>query len=153
MHYQEVPCTTDEQALSSWPSSPAVEHAEASPTTENKTLVIGEGNGGHYFVDGTVNDRSLNFAIDNGATFVTLPSATASSAGVRCQGSTLVQTVNGEAQACSATIQKLKFGHFTLLHVQAMVVPHLSQPLLGMNVLKQFRVEQDSGQLRLSRKY
>jgi predicted aspartyl protease len=37
--------------------------------------------------------------------------------------------------------------------VDAVVMPNLAQPLLGMNVLKQFRVEQDNGQMRLSRKY
>jgi predicted aspartyl protease len=37
--------------------------------------------------------------------------------------------------------------------VQAMIVPNLSQPLLGMNVLKRFHVEQDNGAMHLSRKY
>ena len=46
-----------------------------------------------------------------------------------------------------------KFGHFTLHYVDAVVMPNLSQPLLGMNVLKQFRVKQNNGQMRLSRNY
>jgi aspartyl protease family protein len=36
--------------------------------------------------------------------------------------------------------------------VEAIISPNLSQPLLGMNVLKQFRVEQDSGEMRLIEK-
>ena len=64
-----------------------------------------------------------------------------------------MQTGNGTTQGCTVTIEKLKFGHFTLHYVDAVVMPNLGQPLLGMNVLKQFRVEQDNGQMRLSRKY
>jgi predicted aspartyl protease len=30
---------------------------------------------------------------------------------------------------------------------------NLNQPLLGMNVLKQLRVEQDNGEMHLSKKY
>lgn len=84
---------------------------------------------------------------------VALPLATAVSAGLTCQGKGLMKTGNGVAQVCTTTIEKLKFGHFTLRYVQAVVMPNLSQPLLGMNVLKQFRVEQDNGEMRLSKKY
>lgn len=153
MLYQEKPCEKEAQAVSSWGSTSGGEIEDDSPANENKTLVIGQGNGGHYFIEGAVNDSYLNFVIDTGATVVTLPLATAENAGVKCQGKAMMQTGNGVSQACTAIIQKLKFGHFTLHYVQALVAPNLSQPLLGMNVLKQFRVEQDNGQMRLSRKY
>ncbi len=152
MLYQEKPCEKNEH-VSSWASTSGVAVEGDSPAAENSPLVIGQGNGGHYFIDGSVNDNYLNFVVDTGATVVALPTATAANAGVRCQGKALVQTGNGVIQACTATIEKLRFGNFTLRYVQAMVAPNLAQPLLGMNVLKQFRVEQDNGQMRLSRKY
>ncbi len=151
--YQEKPCPKEAAALSSWTLAPVAEIDGDSPAAENRALVMGQGNGGHYFIDGSVNDSYLNFVIDTGATVVTLPQAMAANAGVKCQEKAFMQTGNGITQACTAVIQKLKFGHFTLHFVQAMVVPNLSQPLLGMNVLKRFRMEQDNGQLRLSRKY
>jgi clan AA aspartic protease (TIGR02281 family) len=64
-----------------------------------------------------------------------------------------MHTGNGVTQGCTVVIPKLKFGHFILRNVDAVVMSNLSQPLLGMNVLKQFRVEQENGQMRLSRKY
>ncbi len=149
--YQEKPCEKEAQAVSSWASTSGVE-VEDSPDA-NKTLVIGQGNGGHYFVDGSVNDNYLKFVIDTGATVVALPLSVAANAGVKCQKQTMMSTGNGVTQGCAVTIQKLRFGHFTLRYVDAVVMPNLSQPLLGMNVLKQFRVEQDDGQMRLSRKY
>lgn len=151
--YQQTPCEKEVQAVSSWASATVADIDGDSPVAEAKTLVMGQGNGGHYFIDGSVNDSYLNFVIDTGATLVTLPLAMAAGAGVKCQGKASVQTGNGVIQACTATIQKLKFGNFTLHYVQALVAPNLSQPLLGMNVLKRFHVEQDNGQMRLSRKY
>ena len=153
MLYQEKPCEKEVQAVSSWASSSGGEVEAGSSSEENKVLVVGQGNGGHYFIDGAVNDNFLNFVIDTGATIVALPLAVAVNAGVKCKSSALMQTGNGTTKGCTTTIQKLKFGHFTLHYVDAVVVPNLNQPLLGMNVLKQFRVEQDNGQMRLSRKY
>lgn len=154
MLYQEKPCEKETSSISSWVSNSTstVEVDTGNPANE-KPLVISQGNGGHYFIDGAVNDSYLNFVIDTGATVVSLPLATAASSGVKCQKRVIMHTGNGETEGCTATIQKLKFGHFTLRYVDAVVMPNLSQPLLGMNVLKQFRVEQDNGQMRLSRKY
>jgi clan AA aspartic protease (TIGR02281 family) len=155
MIYQEKPCEKEVQAVSSWAatSTSAVEVDTDSPDSQDMVLVIGQGKGGHYFIDGAVNDNYLNFVIDTGATTVALPLAIAANAGVKCRKMARMSTGNGITQGCLATIQKLKFGHFTLRYVDAVVMPNLSQPLLGMNVLKQFRVEQDNGQMRLSRKY
>jgi clan AA aspartic protease (TIGR02281 family) len=152
--YQEKPCEKEVEAVSSWASaSTSTVETDAGTPSENQVLTIGQGNGGHYYIDGAVNDSYLNFVIDTGATVVALPLAVAANAGLKCKKQALMSTGNGVTQGCTVTIQKLKFGHFTLRYVDAVVMPNLSQPLLGMNVLKQFRVEQDNGQMRLSRKY
>lgn len=155
MLYQEKPCEKEVQSVSSWASTSttAVEVDADAAGSESAVLVIGQGPGGHYFIDGAVNDSYLNFVIDTGATTVALPLSVASNAGVTCKKAAMMSTGNGVTRGCTVTIEKLKFGHFTLHYVDAVVMPNLSQPLLGMNVLKQFRVEQDNGQMRLSRKY
>ncbi len=145
LEYQETPCADNDQSVSSW-------NANANPNGNN-TLVLGQGAGGHYFVNGSINDHSLNFAIDTGASQVTLPLETASSAGLRCKHLTNLQTANGATRSCLTTIDKLTFGGFTLYYVDAIVAPNLNQPLLGMNVLKQFHIEQDGNQLHISRSY
>jgi len=146
--YQEKPCAAETSSVSSWT-------AVANSTSDSGagTLIVGQGNNGHYFVDATINDFFLNFVIDTGASAVTLPQSVAISAGLRCITKITVRTGNGNSQACTTIIQKLKFGMFTLSDVEAVIAPNLNQPLLGMNVLKRFRVEQDEGQLRLSKKY
>lgn len=137
LHYQEKPCADKTNSVASWGS------ASGSP------LIMRQGAGGHYFVDGTINDHMLNFVIDTGASVVTIPQVHANRAGLICQHQTMVHTANGLTSACRTTIHKLKFGTFTLTNVEASIVPNLGQPLMGMNVLKQFRVEQDSGEMRL----
>jgi clan AA aspartic protease (TIGR02281 family) len=154
MLYQEKPCDKEVQSVSSWASTTTKVEVDAdTPGAESKTLVLGQGQGGHYYIDGSVNDNYLNFVVDTGATVVALPMSIATSAGLKCKQAIMMSTANGNAQGCLTTIDRLKIGQFTLRYVDAVVQPNLGQPLLGMNVLKQFRVEQDNGQMRLSKKY
>ncbi|PJC03913.1 MAG: TIGR02281 family clan AA aspartic protease, partial [Gallionellales bacterium CG_4_9_14_0_8_um_filter_55_61] len=45
---------------------------------------------------------------------------------------------------------ELRFGKFTLNNIAATLAPNLDQPLLGMNVLSQFRIVQDKEEMRIS---
>jgi aspartyl protease family protein len=150
--YQETPCSEETKAVSSWNSANS-EDAETGSTSGNGALIVGQGRGGHYFVDGTINDYALNFAIDTGATYVTIPLDMAKSAGLRCKHLSAMQTANGAEKVCLTSIQKLTFGNFTLQYVDALIAPGLAQPLLGMNVLKRFHLEQDSNQMRITKNY
>jgi aspartyl protease family protein len=136
--YQEKPCADENKSLSSWGS------ASGAP------FVMKQGENGHYFVDGTVNNHKLNFVIDTGASLISLPQKFANAAGLQCQRASMSRTANGISQTCTTTIQTLQFGNFTLKNVEAMIAPNLDQPLMGMNVLKQFKVEQNSGEMRLT---
>lgn len=135
--YQENPCADTAKSVSSWGN------AGGAP------LVINQGHQGHYFIDGSVNDKPLNFVVDTGASIVSLPQTIAGKAGLACQRKAILRTGNGNTEACTTTITSLKFGNFTFKNIEAIVAPNLDQPLLGMNVLKQFRIEQDSGAMRL----
>lgn len=151
--YQEKPCAEATKSVSSWNASTEAKTDEEGSPSSSGPLVIGQGNHGHYFVDGAINDYFLNFVIDTGASIVTLPQSVATSAGLRCLTQVTMRTGNGNTRACTTIIQKFRFGSFTLREVEAVIAPNLNQPLLGMNVLKRFRVEQDGGQMRLSKKY
>lgn len=140
MLYQEKPCTDESQPVSSWGS------ASGAP------LVMSQGDNGHYSVDGTINKQRLNFVIDTGASLVSIPQGIATSAGLSCLRQVTMRTGNGMVNACATIIQQLQFGSFTMKNVKAIIAPNLDQPLLGMNVLDQFRVEQDNGEMRLSSK-
>jgi aspartyl protease family protein len=143
--YQSEPCSKDSQAISSWRSD--------SSSGSDKPLVLSQGRGGNYYTDGSINGHFLNFVIDTGATFVTIPLSFAESAGLKCKSMATMQTANGSSNVCHVVIQNLSFGNFSLDSVDALVAPNLGQALLGMNVLKRFRVEQDASEMRLTKNY
>jgi hypothetical protein len=61
-----------------------------------------------------------------------------------------MNTANGKADACKAKIKKLVFGFFQIEDVDAVIVPNLGQPLMGMNVLQMFNISQDKGEMQIS---
>jgi predicted aspartyl protease len=62
----------------------------------------------------------------------------------------MMNTANGVSNGCTTTISELKVGEFVFTNVTALIVPSLSQPLLGMNVLQAFNIEQKNGEMKLS---
>lgn len=150
--YQELPCKQDAQSLKSWiaPSETGQVDDAALESGANGTLVITQRGNGHYFVDGSVNGKALTFIVDTGASSVVLPRPVAMAAGVYCKDQVLMQTVGGTASGCVGLVARLKFGPFQVRDVPVMIAPNLTQPLLGMNVLQQFRIEQAGGELRIS---
>jgi clan AA aspartic protease (TIGR02281 family) len=146
MRYQKSACPEDVQENSSMveiKTTKAVIQAK-------KTLVIDQQPNGHYFLEGEVNGTALTFVIDTGASIVSLPSSAALKAEINCKEQVRMSTANGEANGCSVIIPKLKIGSFLIQDVAAVVVPNLSVPLLGMNVLQQFNIVQDHGRMRIS---
>ncbi|MFZ2406069.1 MAG: TIGR02281 family clan AA aspartic protease [Methylobacter sp.] len=146
MKYQKSACAENVQNTSS-----LVEIKTTKSTNKGKkTLIIDQNANGHYFLGGEVNSTALTFVIDTGASVVSLPSSVARSAEIECKKQVKMSTANGIADACSVTIPKLKIGSFLIEDVAAVIVPNLSEPLLGMNVLQQFNIVQDHGQMRIS---
>ena len=140
--YQKEPCSEQLQTITSWTAPVETKKAKQSVSLE-------PGMGGHYYLDSEVNGNALIFVVDTGASMVSLPTAVAQVANIKCQNQVVMQTANGATRACSATINKLKIGPFLVKEVAAVIVPNLSQPLLGMNILQQFNIEQDGSRMRI----
>lgn len=140
--YQESPCKQDVQAVSKW--------GAAEMQQLNGMLVLKQRGNGHYFLEALVNDKALTLLVDTGASGIALPISFALSAKINCRNKIYMQTANGVAEACTSIIPKLMFGPFTLTDVPAVMSKNLSQPLFGMNVLQQFKVEQNNGEMRIS---
>ena len=147
--YQKTPCT--EEAVSSWTPNTKVKLPTKEAKKKNtEVLVIPQGQGGHYFLNGEVNSHGLTFVVDTGATIVSLPRAFAASASLFCNDKAVIETANGQSNVCTSTITELKLGNFVFKNVTALIVPNLAQPLLGMNVLQGFNIEQKNEEMRLS---
>jgi clan AA aspartic protease (TIGR02281 family) len=114
-------------------------------------LILKQGQNGHYFLNGEINNRALTFVVDTGASMVSLPNEFAQSAIMSCDGKDVtMETANGRSNACTTTILELKLGNFVFKNITALIVPNLSQPLLGMNALQAFDIQQKNGEMRLS---
>ncbi len=136
--YQDIPCSQPNDAVSNW---------DAKKGNAGK-LVLDVGDGGQFFVDAKVNGQSMLFKIDSSASFVTLPYAMGMTAQLTCQDG----SSNTGTTGCATTINTLNFGPFTLSGVKAMLSPSASQPVLGINVLRQFNVTPEGSRMTISAK-
>lgn len=149
INYQKSACTENAETVSSWAAKEKLPDKEPERKTHRELIIKQSGNG-HYFLEGAVNNKALSFVIDTGASIVSLPSTIALDAGISCKDQIVLETANGSTGACTTTIQKLKFGPFVVKDALATIVPNLSQPLLGMNILQHFNMAQANGEMRIS---
>ena len=106
---------------------------------------------GHYYSSGTVNGSPVVFMIDTGATTVSISSEIASRAGIEKCSPQLVVTANGKVNACKTTVPEVTFGKFKLTHVEVTIMPNMpGNALLGMNILRNFHIEQIDKVMRIS---
>lgn len=108
--------------------------------------------GGHYAVDGTVNNVPLQFLLDTGASRVSLPERFAKRAGITACKKSKSRTANGIVDTCIARVRELSIGQFTLRNVEVSYGKGLPEDtfLLGMNVISQFSMEQKDDVMKLT---
>ncbi len=159
--YQKSACGANAETLDSW--SPKEQPVEAEAESDTQTdeqnspkkkepvvLTLQQNISGHYKATGSINNKPLNFVVDTGATLVSLPELIAHEASIYCDEKIKVDTANGAVDSCTAKINELKFGPFIIKDVTAVLQSNLEQPLLGMNVLQLFKIEQNSGEMKLT---
>ena len=159
--YQKAPCQGNADTVTSWlpeqkVATPIEDTSVIEPGDDAKkkedasVLKLKQNVSGNYFVEGSINDKPLSFVVDTGATFVSLPEAVAHGALIYCDDKIQIATANGVTDSCTAKISKLRFGQFEIKDVPAVIQPNLGQPLLGMNVLQSFKIEQNNGEMSIS---
>jgi clan AA aspartic protease (TIGR02281 family) len=110
---------------------------------------------GHFHIDGAIQGAPVRFLIDTGASTVSISRQLAARIGLDCDGlqdqAATFSTANGTVQGCISRVAKLEFGPFRISHATVAVLPNLaSDALLGMNALREVRMEQAGDKLRLS---
>ncbi len=125
------------------------EHTGASQSPIN--IAISE-NGGFY-IAGTINGHAVNFQIDTGAGMLAISTQAAKDYGITgCENHGKSSTANGTTDTCITKAASLTFGNFELKDIDISVMPNMNDhPLLGMNVLRLFKVEAQNGSLRISK--
>ncbi|NQY34320.1 MAG: retroviral-like aspartic protease family protein [Alteromonadaceae bacterium] len=114
-------------------------------------VVLQQNRLGHYLVQGGINDQSVTFLLDTGATQVSIPAHIADQLNLPSYGSYPVQTANGTVTVYQTKLEQLSIGNIFLYNVEAHINPGMKSDeiLLGMSALKRVEFTQTGKQLTL----
>ena len=104
---------------------------------------------GHYHWPGRVNGVAVEFLVDTGATSTALPQALAQRAGLTAERGVTTSTAGGTVRGVLAQADIDLDGGVRAQRLRVTVLPGLSSPLLGMDVLSRLDLSQSDGVLRL----
>lgn len=118
----------------------------------NKEVSLERNRYGHYVASGKINDQSVEFLLDTGATLVAIPEHIASQLNLKKGRSFQTQTANGISQSYTTTIDKLTLGDIVMTNVPASISSGMTfnQILLGMSFLKHLQLTQQGSELKIS---
>ena len=114
-------------------------------------VILKQNRQGHYVTQGNINEASVTFLLDTGATQVSIPAHIADKLQLESYGSYSVQTANGKVTVYKTKIDQLSIGNLFLYNVAEHINPAMKNDeiLLGMSALKQLDFQQTGKQLIL----
>jgi aspartyl protease family protein len=129
---------------------------QASPAAEASYAVVPTSELGDLVADGEVNGMPVRFAVDTGATLITLPAREASRLGLDYHNGqkTMMQTANGEVLAYRLKLDTVRVGELAVHDVDAVIAENDSLPsaLLGMSFLNRVDMRREGTILTLTKR-
>ena len=115
-------------------------------------VVLARNRDGHYVATGEINGSAVQFLVDTGATFISIPDAQADELGLARGATMQAQTANGIVRVYATKLTEVKLGNIVLHNVPASINPGMKGPdiLLGMSFLGHLEITQRADTLRLS---
>ncbi len=116
-----------------------------------REVILMQNRQGHYVAAGLINDVSVTFLLDTGATDVAIPAAIAQQAELIPGVQSRAITANGTVVVYSTRIDSLVLGNIVLNDIVASITPSMdsSTILLGMSALRQVEFTQQGQRLTL----
>ena len=116
-----------------------------------REVVLQQNRQGHYVASGTVNNVSVLFLLDTGATDVAIPDSIALAAGLQRSNTSRASTANGVVTVYSTRVAELTLGNIVLEDVNASITTSMTGDtiLLGMSALRQVEFSQRGDELTL----
>lgn len=117
-------------------------------------IVLPIGSGGHFFAQGWVNGKPIQFMVDTGATTVAMGVRDAQRMGIDYQKGLAVRmgTANGIAQGWKVKLNSVKIGDVEVYGVDAVIGPDMPYALLGNSFLGQFNMNKTIDQMVLDKR-
>ena len=107
---------------------------------------------GHFFSQGRINERPVQFLVDTGASVIAISLAEADRLGINYRTGRPVQmgTANGMATGWAIKLASVRVGDVTSYEVDAVVIPAaMPMVLLGNSFLNRFNMRRDGDQMML----
>jgi aspartyl protease family protein len=112
---------------------------------------------GDLVADGEVNGMPVRFAVDTGATFITLPAREASRLGLDYHNGekVVMETANGNVLAYRLQLDTVRVGGVAVHNVDAVIMEDNRLPiaLLGMSFLNRTDMRREGTNLTLTQRY
>ena len=128
----------------------------ARPGGSNATkIILPIGQGGHFFAQGWINNRPIQFMVDTGATTVAMGVSDAERMGIDYKKGQMVRmgTANGVAQGWKVKVNTLKIGDIEVYDVDTIVGPNMPFALLGNSFLNRFNMNKTFDQMVLEKRF
>ncbi|PHR60358.1 MAG: TIGR02281 family clan AA aspartic protease [Robiginitomaculum sp.] len=125
-------------------STTEIKNAEAvTRYATPRSAIIAKSDDGQFWAQGRINNSSVKFLVDTGASVVVLTPSDARKSGIHpdsLEYTTPVNTAAGQIKAAKTIITSISIGKVTVYNVQAVVIPKgLTHSLLGMSFLGELR--------------
>lgn len=122
-----------------------------------REIVVWKDQYGMFRVHGSINNFSIHFLIDTGATSVAMSSAAAKRIGLKYKKGTPMRasTASGITKGYGLTLDQVKIGHIKLYNVQAAVLEGSfpTEVLLGQSFLSRIHMIRDGDKMILRKKF
>ncbi len=118
-------------------------------------IVLTAGSGGHFFSQGSINGRTVQFVVDTGATYVAIGQADADRIGLAYKKGrpSMVGTANGQVTAYLTSLDVVRVGDVQVYNVEAVVLPAtMGTVLLGNSFLSRFQMRRENDRMTLDRR-
>lgn len=114
-------------------------------------IVLPRDRSGHYFWQGQINGKEVEFLVDTGATQTSISKSLADELGLTEQSSAQFNTANGVVRAGIAQTTIMLEGGLRFERQRIAVMPQMERVgLLGMDVLARLKLEQQGKELRIT---
>jgi aspartyl protease family protein len=120
-------------------------------TNSIKELSLERNRSGHYVTSGSINNTSVTFMLDTGATDVAIPEHIADDIGLKKGRKAYYQTANGNAPMFMTQLNSISIGDIAIKNIRATINPNTDSDdiLLGMAFLKHIEFTQRGNTLTL----
>ena len=116
-----------------------------------KEVVLKSSSYGHYIVTGKINSKPVEFLVDTGASFVSVPEKVAKELKLKKGSAYQTHTAAGVVTVYATKLEEVSIGDIKLQNVAASINPHNpdNEVLLGMSFLRRLEVTHKDGQLTI----